>query len=190
MTYNNHILTGLRCGVDLGFNDNLTPVARNNNKSARENPTEVTKAIIKELSRGHTAGPFPFPPFPVNHISPLGAAPKPDGSCRLVLDLSQPEGLSVNDNIDKLEFPTVYTHFDKATDMVRRLGKGCLLSKIDIPCSDGGLAPFGISMGQPILRRPGITIWWTLLLQHFHIICRPALLDFKQETRSQCHSLL
>ena len=128
----NYVLTGLRHGFDLGFNGNLTPVARNNNKSARENPTEVTKAIIKELSRGHTAGPFPSPPFPVNHISPLGAAPKPDGSCRLVLDLSQPEGLSVNDNIDKLEFPTVYTHFDKATDMIRRLGKGCLLSKIDI----------------------------------------------------------
>ena len=128
----NYVITGLRHGFDLGFDSTLTPVARQNNKSARDNPTEVTKAIMKEISRGHTAGPFLFPPFPVNHISPLGATPKPDGSYRLVLDLSQPEGFSVNEHIDKLEFPTEYTHFDKATDMIRALGTGCLLSKIDI----------------------------------------------------------
>ena len=128
----NYVLTGLRAGFDLGFNGTRKPIFRTNNKSARENPSEVTKAIHKELARGHTAGPFPFPPFPVNHISPLGATPKPDGSYRLVLDLSQPDGDSVNDGIDKTEFPTQYTHFDKATDMVRRLGKGCKLSKIDI----------------------------------------------------------
>ena len=76
----NYVITGLRHGFDLGFNSTLTPVARQNNKSARDNPTEVTKAIMKEISRGHTAGPFLFPPFPVNHISPLGATPKPAGS--------------------------------------------------------------------------------------------------------------
>ena len=127
-----YVLTGLRAGFDLGFNGARKPVFRNNNKSARENPIEVTKAIQKELARGHTAGPFPFPPFPVNQVSPLGATPKPDGSYRLVLDLSQPDCASVNDGIDKTEFPTEYTHFDKATDMVRRLGKGCKLCKIDI----------------------------------------------------------
>ena len=127
-----YVLTGLRAGFDLGFNGARKPVFRNNNKSARENPIEVTKAIQKELSRGHTAGPFLTPPFPVSHISPLGATPKPDGSYRLVLDLSQPDGHSVNDGIDKTEFPTEYTHFDKATDMVRKLGKGCKLCKIDI----------------------------------------------------------
>ena len=127
-----YVLTGLRAGFDLGYNGARTNISRNNNKSARDNPVEVTKAIHKELARGHTAGPFPFPPFPVNHISPLGAAPKPDGSYRLVLDLSQPDGQSINDGISKEEFPTEYTHFDRATDMVRRLGRGCLLSKIDI----------------------------------------------------------
>ena len=92
-----YVLTGLRAGFDLGYNGARTNISRNNNKSARDNPVEVTKAIHKELARGHTAGPFPFPPFPVNHISPLGAAPKPDGSYRLVLDLSQPDGQSIND---------------------------------------------------------------------------------------------
>ena len=128
----NYVLTGLRYGFDIGFNGTLTPVHRKNNKSARDNPTQITQAIAKELTRGHTAGPFPYPPFPISHISPLGAAPKDDGSYRLVLDLSQPEGQSINDGIDKSEFTTEYTHFDKATEMIRMLGRGCLLSKIDI----------------------------------------------------------
>ena len=38
----------------------------------------------------------------------------------------------MNEGIDKEEFPTEYTHFDKATDLIRHLGKGCLLCKIDI----------------------------------------------------------
>ena len=117
----NYVLTGLRYGFDIGFNGTLTPVHRKNNKSARDNPTQITQAIAKELTRGHTAGPFPYPPFPISHISPLGAAPKDDGSYRLVLDLSQPEGQSINDGIDKSEFTTEYTHFDKATEMIRML---------------------------------------------------------------------
>ena len=128
----NYILTGLRTGFDLGYNGPLLPVHRRNNKSARDQHKAVSEAIAKELKRGHTAGPFPNPPFPVNHISPLGTAPKDDGTYRLVLDLSQPEGLSVNERIDKTEFPTEYTHFDKATDLIRRVGIGCLLTKIDI----------------------------------------------------------
>ena len=127
-----YVLTGLRTGFDLGYNGPLIPIHRRNNKSARENHTEVSQAIAKELTRGHTAGPFPHPPFPVNHVSPLGAAPKTDGSYRLVLDLSQPEGFSVNEGIDKAEFPTEYTHFDKATDLIRHIGIGCKLTKIDI----------------------------------------------------------
>ena len=128
----NYILTGLRHGFDIGFNGVLNPVFRRNNKSARANPEKVTMAINKEIQRGHTAGPFPTPPFPTNHISPLGAVPKPDGSCRLVLDLSQPSGASVNDFISKDEFPTSYTPFDKATELVRQKGRDCLLTKIDI----------------------------------------------------------
>ena len=65
----NYVLTGLRYGFDLGFNGILTPIHRKNNKSARDNPKEITQAIAKELTRGHTAGPFPYPPFPVNHFT-------------------------------------------------------------------------------------------------------------------------
>ena len=128
----NYVLTGLRAGFDIGYNGVLRPIFRKNNKSARDNPALVTQAIQKEISRGHTAGPFPHPPFPTCHISPLGAAPKSDGTARLVLDLSQPAGHSINDYISKEEFPTSYTHFDIATELVMTYGTGCLLTKVDI----------------------------------------------------------
>lgn len=128
----NFILSGLQTGFDLGYRGQLTDQFRDNNKSARDNHRLVTQAVHKEVSRGHTAGPFAYPPFNRNNVSPLGAAPKSDGSCRLVLDLSQPRGNSVNDHIHKEEFPTSYTHFDAATELTLLKGRGCLLSKIDI----------------------------------------------------------
>ena len=127
-----YVLHGLRNGFDLGFHGNVSNQHSKNNKSARDNDKLVTVAIEKEIERGHTAGPFPAPPFPQCQVSPIGAAPKPDGTVRLVLDLSQPTGESINDFIDKEEFPCSYTHFDVATELVYKTGRGCYLTKIDI----------------------------------------------------------
>ena len=126
------VLLGFHHGFNLGFRGLMNEQPLKNNKSARENPEGVSKAITKEIQRGHTAGPFPQPPFSHCHVSPIGAAPKPDGSCRLILDPSQPAGDSINEAICKDEFPCKYTHFDAATDLVFRMGKGCYLTKIDI----------------------------------------------------------
>ena len=126
------IINGFKSGFDLGFKGTLTNTFPKNNKSAILHKEGVTEAIRKEISRGHTAGPFPQPPFPINHISPLGAAPKPDGSIRLIMDLSQPKGESINDFISKEEFPCKYTPFDEATRLIREAGKGCYLTKVDI----------------------------------------------------------
>ena len=87
---------------------------------------------MKELDRGHTLGPFKNPPFDITHRSPVGAVVKKDDSCRLIMDLSQPRGGSINEYISKDDFSVQYTHFDTATDMVRAAGIGCLLSKVDI----------------------------------------------------------
>ena len=84
------------------------------------------------ISRGHTAGPFPIPPFPVTHCSPIGAAPKKDGSVRLIMDLSQPHGASINDSISKDQFCCEYSHFDEATDLLNKLGCGTLMCKLDV----------------------------------------------------------
>ena len=128
----NSIITGFEVGFNIGYKGPLTDTFPSNDKSAFVHKQGVTDAIRKEIARGHTAGPFATPPFPINHISPLGAVPKPDGTIRLIMDLSQPRGLSINEFISKEEFPCKYTPFDEATRLVRQSGNGAFLTKIDI----------------------------------------------------------
>ena len=87
-----YITTGLQFGFDIGFTGPFTNTRPKNNKSACNNKELVQAAIDKEVSRGHTSGPFPHPPFPDTHCSPIGSAPKKDGTARLVMDLSSPTG--------------------------------------------------------------------------------------------------
>ena len=126
------MIRGFTDGFDIGYRGEFTETFPQNNASARRNKELVTKGINKEIERKHTAGPFLNPPFERNHISPIGAAIKSDGTARLIMDLSQPNGLSVNDHISKEDFPTEYVHFDVATALVRQMGRGCFLSKVDI----------------------------------------------------------
>ena len=129
-----YLVSGFRYGFDIGFRGSFDdPNSRPRNLlSARKNVDQVTEAIAKELSRGHTSGPFPYPPFPHTHCSPIGFAPKPDGSVRLILDLSSPRGQSVNDGISKEEFTCKYSKFDDAVSIILHLGKGAWMGKIDI----------------------------------------------------------
>ena len=125
-------MDGLRNGFDIGFTGSFTPTLPKNLKSADQNKILVQEAIDKEVTRGHTAGPFPTPPFPQTHCSPIGSAPKKDGSSRLIMDLSQPHGSSINDFISKDHFSCEYTQFDDATDLLMTAGKDSLLCKLDI----------------------------------------------------------
>ena len=128
-----YLLNGLTHGFSIGFNNTChVPTQPNNLLSATQHSEEVTKALQKELQRGHTSGPFLHPPWKDLHCSPLGSREKKDGSRRLIMDLSQPQGSSINDNIDKGDFPCQYTHFDNATNMVYNQGRNCLMTKIDI----------------------------------------------------------
>ena len=91
-----------------------------------------TAALNKEVSRGHTLGPYDAPPFPILQVSPLGAVEKKDSTYRIILDLSSPEGQAVNDGIDQVEYSVRYSSFDEAVDLVRSLGLGSTMVKIDI----------------------------------------------------------
>jgi len=62
------------------------------------------------LSCGRVAGPFPVPPLPLLNISCFGVIPKNNqpGKWHLILDLSSPEGKTVNDGIPKPPFTVQY----------------------------------------------------------------------------------
>ena len=68
------------------------------------------------------------------HKSPVGIIPKPHqpGKFRLIVDLSAPEGRSVNDGVStdlcSLSYATVY----KAVELVRKNGNSCMMAKIDL----------------------------------------------------------
>ena len=109
-----------------------TPGREQNNLSAFTFSEGISNSISKELVRGFTLGPFSSPPFSNFHCSPLGAAPKKDGSIRIILDLSSPHGSSVNDGIPPEFFSVKYSSFDDAVHLVRSLGPNCFMAKIDI----------------------------------------------------------
>ena len=127
-----YLVAGFSHGFAIGFRGIATNTTPTNLASSRHSSAEVSRAVATEVSRGHTAGPFVAPPFPITHCSPLGATPKPDGSIRLILDLSQPRGLSVNEGIDKAEFSVRYSRFDDAVALVEALKPGAFMAKADI----------------------------------------------------------
>ena len=128
----NFLLNGFSFGFNIGFRGSLAGSISPNLRSALAHPTKVSTAINKELAHRHTVGPFVTHPFHGLHCSPLGAVQKKDGSYRLILDLSFPHGTSVNDGISRVDHSVHYSSFDDAVDLVRSLGHGCLMSKIDI----------------------------------------------------------
>ena len=127
-----YLINGFTYGFDIGYVGPSIPSHPRNLLSSLQHPLEIEQAICKELSRGHTSGPFNTPPWPYLHCSPLGCTIKPDGSHRLILDLSQPTGISVNEYIDKEDFTVKYNSFDAATELVRNIGHNCLMTKLDI----------------------------------------------------------
>ena len=127
-----YLLSGFKQGVRIRYEGRDFPLITKRLPSARDNPEQVTAAIIKELERGHTAGPFTHPPFQNFRCSPLGAVPKKDGTRHLIIDFSSPGGLSINDFIVKEDYSVMFSKFDDVVSMVKSLEKSALMAKLDI----------------------------------------------------------
>ena len=80
------------------------------------------------------AGPFPVSPLSSLHISRFGVIPKNNqpGKWSLILDLSSPEGQSVDDGIPKPPFTVQYVSVDSFIDGIMSLGQGTLMAKFDM----------------------------------------------------------
>ena len=130
------VLDGLQNGFWVGFN--LASVSL---KSATQNippvslqPSVIDDYLHPELAKGRVAGPFSSPPLPQLHISRFGVIPKKHqpGKWRLILDLSSPDGHSVNDGIRKDPFTVQYMKVDDIIAGIMSLGRGTLLAKSDV----------------------------------------------------------
>ncbi|XP_065195662.1 uncharacterized protein LOC135827067 [Sycon ciliatum] len=78
------------------------------------------------------AGPFTTPPFSPMQSCGLGTVPKKTGRLRVIHHLSAPERSSVNDGIPADKFSLKNTHVDDAVRAIMSVGRGALLTKLDI----------------------------------------------------------
>ena len=101
----------------------------------------IDSYLQDEVSSGRVAGPFPVPLLPSLHISRFGVIPKNNqpGKWRLILDLSSPEGQSVNDGIPKPRFTVQYVLVDAFIDGMS-LGRGTLMAKFDVASAHQNVA--------------------------------------------------
>ena len=130
----------VRYGWPLSYSSDQLPVStEKNHKTALENPQQVTEFIEKECRLNAMVGPFKHPPFDRwSQVSPLLTRPKKDSDkLRVIIDLSFPEGASVNSGIQKqfyLGEPIKYSlpSILDLGELVKRAGKGSLMWKNDL----------------------------------------------------------
>ena len=129
------VLEGLLKGFRVGYNyPRKLKSASRNKPSAYAHPEIVDAYLANEVSLGRVAGPFDSPPLPGLHISSFAVIRKKGqpSKWRLIVDLSSPNGSSVNDKISPDEFTMEYIHLDHIIRMVSQHGPGALMAKFDV----------------------------------------------------------
>ena len=126
----------------LDYIQNGVPIDYQGPNAYREHPNwpstskfaaEVQASIDSDLQKGRKAGPWPFPPFKDFVGSPLGAFQKRRSTkVRTIHDLSWPPAASVNAHIPSESCSMRYITVQTAANNVRRLGRGCYQSKLDL----------------------------------------------------------
>ena len=144
---------GFQFGFKLNFEGPRIPLECHNLKSVQDNPGLAEEKIMQEVKLGRIAGPFSTKPISFMRCSPIGLVPKKMGGYRLITHLSYPPGLSVNEHIDDIYASVRYSSFDNAVNMIKTLGKGCLIGTTDIksafrllPCFPGEFDLLGIKL--------------------------------------------
>ena len=133
--YAEYLICGLRDGFRIGFDyqGHKCRSSRENMRSAVERPEVVREYIEKECIAGRLLGPLDPALFPEVHTSRFGVIPKSDpGGWRLIVDLSAPEGASVNDGISREVCSLSYMTVDDAARVIEASGWGAYLAKVDI----------------------------------------------------------
>ena len=130
------VISGIQDGFRIGFEASSVSLksASANMRSSLDHPSVIDSYLQTEVSARRVAGPFSSPPVAPLHISRFGVIPKNNqpGKWRLILDLSSPEGHSVNDGIPKPAFTVQYVSVDAFIEGIMTLGRGTLMAKFDV----------------------------------------------------------
>ena len=123
---------GMSLGFRVGFSRSTSlRGARGNLPSVEANPAAMRKYIEEELRQSTIR---PALPDESVHISPIGLIPKGGQTAkfRLIVDLSSPQGASVNDGIDPEFCSLSFSSVDEAVAQVRQCSPGALMAKLDL----------------------------------------------------------
>ncbi len=103
-----------------------------NTKGSYKFGPQVTDEIAGWVAAGFAAGPMDEEEVPAEaKINSILCREKPNGAVRVILNLSAPKGLSVNDGIDASEFPAVMSSTGRWLAVLNEAGHGCKMVKID-----------------------------------------------------------
>ena len=126
------LITDLTHGCNVGYKGPQFSHTHPHLPSAHLMPQVIDESLRRECDAGRLAGPYTDNPLPNLRCSGLGVVPKRGGGYRIIYDLSSPHGRSVNDFIDPQAYSLSYCTVDDAIQIVTRLGRGCLMGKIDL----------------------------------------------------------
>lgn len=130
------LVRGLREGFRLGYQATRSRLhtAKRNMPSAYEHPEVIDAYLSSECLLGRVLGPFTQPPPCPLHINRFGVIPKraQPGKWRLIVDLSFPDGASVNEGIPPDLCSLRYPSLEVAIQQILQMGQGARLSKLDI----------------------------------------------------------
>lgn len=129
----NLVYADITKGADIGCNGPCRQrTVCQNTKSCNMFPEHITDAIACWINSGYAAGPFELSEVPSDaKINSILCRQKPNGSVRVILNLSAPEDLSVNDGIDTSLFPTIMSSTAKWLACLNSAGIKCLMTKLD-----------------------------------------------------------
>ena len=131
--YSQYILQGIRNGFRIGFDRRQYTYPASGNLRV-EQPEVVSDYLNREVSLNRMwKVPVAIHPRRI-HISPMGIIPKKNkpNKWRLIVDLSSPEGASINDGIEPKHSSLSYTSIDHLSALVVSEGRGSYLVKADI----------------------------------------------------------
>ena len=123
----------LKFGANIGCVGKFRlPSSATNAPSAFKNGPEVTDAIADWLTKGFAFGPvLPCEVPSTAKFSGIMTRPKPNGSVRIILNLSAPLGTSVNEGIDKEQFPVSMSSTSDWLRALHKAGRRARFCKID-----------------------------------------------------------
>ena len=127
------VLNWIKNGAEIGCAGRFrAPAIQSNTKASYSVGPQVTDAIAAWVDEGLAYGPVDETDVPAEaKINSILTRPKPNGTVRIILNLSAPVGSSVNEGIDIDDYPASMSSTEAWLRVLNKAGKDCWFTKTD-----------------------------------------------------------